>query len=240
MSFRIEGGGARAVVTGASSGVGPAYARRLAALGWNLTLVARRGGRLTVLAGELRAAGGGDVRAVTADLARPDDMARVGRHVASDDVALLVHNAGAGGHGPIPVADPALARRVLAVNVVAPTALTRAALPGMLVRERGAMVNVMPRPAFAGALPPRPATNAGATGYLMTFTRTLAAGLGDDAHVRVQVLCPGPAAAESRVTAAAWEDVVTASLAGLARGEVVCVPGPSEPTAVAGWYGPSR
>lgn len=233
MGFRIEGGGARAVVTGASTDIGAAYARRLAAHGWDLTLVARRGGRLTALADDLRAASGSrDVQAIIADLARPEDVERVGHQVAGDDVALLVNDAGVHGYGPFPQMDPALARRVLGVNVVAPTALTRAALPGMLARGRGAVVNVAPLLAFAGTLAPDAEAYAEAKGYLVTFTRTLAAELGSESPVRAQVVCPGLTAAEFLLTAGTGEDVVTASLDGLVRGEVVCAPGLTEPAAL--------
>jgi short-subunit dehydrogenase len=250
VSFQIDGTGTRAVITGASSGIGAMYARRLAERGWDLTLVARREHRLTALAGELRT-NGRDVRTISADLGRDEDLDRVAREVAGDDVALLVNNAGINGYGPFAEVDPDLVRRVLAVNVGAPTTLTRAALPGMLERGRGAVVNVASLLAFAGALPPGPlphrATYAGTKGYLVTFTRTLAAELGD-APVRVQVLCPGLTATEFHLTTGAEsvagdreraegggmtaEDVVTASLAGLTRGEVVCVPGLSEPEAI--------
>jgi short-subunit dehydrogenase len=253
MGFEIEGAEARAVVTGASSGIGALYARRLAEHGWNLTLVARRTERLEDLAETLRSDYGCGVRAVTADLGQQEDIERVARHVAEDDVALLVNNAGINGYGPFPDVDPALAQQVIAVNVLAPTLLTRAALPGMLERGRGAVVNVASLLAFAGALPPEPlpyrATYAGTKGYLVTFTRTLAAELGD-APVHVQVLCPGLTATEFHLTTGAESvpgrrervhddggmiaaDVVTASLEGLATGEVVCVPGLTDPQAVA-------
>jgi short-subunit dehydrogenase len=251
MGFGIEADGARAVVTGASSGIGGLYARRLAELGWNLTLVARRTERLEDLAEALRSEHGRDVRTVTADLGRQEDVEKVCGHVAEDDVALLVNNAGINGYGPFEDVDPELARRVLEVNVVAPTLLSRAALPGMLARGRGAIVNVASLLAFAGSVPPGPlpyrVTYAGTKGYLVTFTRTLAAELGD-APVQVQVLCPGLTATEFHLTTGAESvpgrqervhddggmnaaDVVTASLAGLTEGEVLCVPGLTDPKA---------
>lgn len=252
MGFQIEGGGARAVVTGASSGIGAVYARRLAAHGWNLALVARRAQRLEDLAGRLRAEHGGEVTTVTADLADPDDVERVAGHVAGEDVALLVNNAGINGYGPFAEIDPALLQRVLAVNVAAPTALCRAALPGMLERGRGAVVNVASLLAFSGALPPDPlphrAPYAGTKGYLVTFTRTLAAELAGT-PVLPQALCPGLTATEFHLTTGAApvpgreeragakggmaaDDVVTASLVALGTGEVVCAPGLDDPEAV--------
>ncbi|MEU1710742.1 SDR family NAD(P)-dependent oxidoreductase [Streptomyces sp. NPDC005706] len=237
----------RAVVTGASSGIGTEYAAALARRGWDLVLVARRADRLDALAGRLREAGAA-VDPLVADLARSPDLARVAERVACDDVALLVNNAGINGYGPFAEVDPALLAKVIDVNVVAPTALTRAALPGMMARGHGAVVNVASLLAFAGALPPGPlphrAVYGGTKGYMVTFTRTLAAELGDS-PVRVQVVCPGltatefhlgtgeaPVPGEARVHDEGGmpaADVVAASLAALESREVVCVPGLSDP-----------
>jgi short-subunit dehydrogenase len=232
-----------AIVTGASSGIGAVFARRLAAQGSDLVLVARRVGRLEALADELRRDRRVAVETLAADLAQPADLARVAGRAGQDDVALLVNNAGVSGYGPFAEVDPAVLAQVLALNVTAPTVLARAALPGMLAREDGAIVNVASLLAFAGAVPPGPlpvrAAYAGTKGYLVTFSRTLAAELAGT-PVRVQVLCPGYTATEFHLAggiapvegtapadqpnAIAPEDVVEASLVALAGGEVVCVP----------------
>lgn len=251
MSVRTSPG--TAVVTGASSGIGAAYAERLAGEGHDLVLVARRAERLEDLAERLGKSAGVRVEPLVADLSLPDDVARVAQRVAAEDVTLLVNNAGINGYGPFPETDPALLAKVLAVNVVALTTLTRAALPGMLARERGAVVNVASLLAFAGALPPGPlpyrATYGGTKGYVVAFTRTLAAELAGT-PVGVQVVCPGLTATEFHLTAGEEpvpgrehrvhgsggmpaEDVVTASLAALRTGEVVCVPGLADADAVA-------
>lgn len=253
MSFDTERAPGTAVVTGASSGIGATYARRLAERGWALVLVARREERLADLAEQLRAGTDTSVETLVADLAVEDDLARVAERVAAEDVDLLVNNAGINGYGPFAETGPGLLTRVLAVNVVAPTVLTRAAVPGMLDRQRGAVVNVASLLAFAGALPPDPlpyrAVYGGTKGYVVTFTRTLAAELAGS-PVTVQVLCPGLTATEFHLTQGAEpvpgreervhavggmpaEDVVTASLAGLRTGETVCVPGLAEPEALA-------
>ncbi|MEV6808442.1 SDR family oxidoreductase [Streptomyces sp. NPDC051132] len=242
----------RAVVTGASSGIGAEYAARLAGRHWDLVLVARRAERLGVLAERLREGTGAEVEPMVADLADSADLRRVAERIAAEDVSLLVNNAGINGYGPFTEADPALLTKVIDVNVTAPTVLTRAVLPGMLARGRGAVVNVASLLAFAGALPPGPlphrAVYGGTKGYLVTFTRTLAAELAGT-PVRVQVVCPGltatefhlgtgeaPVPGEARVHDEGGmpaADVVTASLAALESGEVVCVPGLPDPTAVA-------
>lgn len=237
--------GGTAVVTGASSGIGAAYARRLAAEGHDLVLVARRADRLRALAAELTGRHDVRVETVAADLSEAGDLDRVARRAAGDDVGLLVNNAGINGYGPFAETDAALLEKVMAVNVVALTRLARAAVPGMLARGRGAVVNVASTLAFAGSLPPGPlpvrAVYAGTKGYVVTFSRTLAAEL-EGAPVRVQVLCPGLTATEFHLTQGRdpvpgdaarvhddggmpAEDVVTASLRALETGEVVCVPG---------------
>ncbi|MFJ6213407.1 SDR family NAD(P)-dependent oxidoreductase [Streptomyces sp. NPDC092296] len=241
-----------AVVTGASSGIGAEYARRLAADGSAVVLVARRADRLARLAGELRERTGSAVEELVADLSRPDDLHRVAERVAAADVTLLVNNAGISGYGPFAETDAGLLAKVLAVNVMAPTLLTRAALPGMLARGRGAVVNVASLLAFAGSLPPDPlpqrAVYGGSKGYLVTFTRTLAAELAGT-PLRVQALCPGLTATEFHLSTGAEPvagdpgqvhadggmpaaDVVTASLAALRTGETVCVPGLADAAAV--------
>ncbi|MCF0087689.1 MULTISPECIES: SDR family NAD(P)-dependent oxidoreductase [Streptomyces] len=234
-----------ALVTGASSGIGAAYAERLAADGWDTVLVARRADRLEDLAARLRAETGTEAEPLVADLASPDGLARVTARVARGDVGFLLNNAGINGYGPFAELEPALMAKVLHVNVLAVTALTRAAVPVMLEHGRGTVVNVASQLAFAGALPPRPlperAVYGGSKGYVVTFTRTLAAELGGT-PLRVQVLCPGLTATEFHLSRgeapvpgreqAVHEEggmpvgeVIDASLRDLEKGTVVCVPG---------------
>ncbi|MFJ1969123.1 SDR family NAD(P)-dependent oxidoreductase [Streptomyces sp. NPDC087903] len=232
-------------MTGASSGIGAEYAAQLARRGWSLVLVARRAERLAGLSAALGKTTA--VETVVADLAHPPDLARVAERVAGDGVDLLVNNAGINGYGPFAEVDPGLLTKVLDVNVVAPTVLTRAAVPQMVARGHGSVVNVASLLAFAGSLPPGPlphrAVYGGSKGYLVTFTRTLAAEL---AHtpVRVQVVCPGltatefhlsggeaPVPGEARVHNEGGmppAEVVAASLASLESGQVVCLPGLSD------------
>ncbi|GGX89742.1 short-chain dehydrogenase [Streptomyces minutiscleroticus] len=235
----------KALVTGASSGIGAAYAERLAQEGWDTVLVARRRQRLDDLAGRLRETTGTHPEILEADLSLPEDLARVVARVAAGDVGFLLNNAGINGYGPFAALDPDLLAKVVNVNVLAVTALTRAAVPAMLERGRGAIVNVASQLAFAGSLPPDPlpqrAVYGGTKGYVVTFTRTLAAELAGT-PLRLQVLCPGLTATEFHLTrgdlpvagreAAVHEDggmpvgqVIDASLTGLEAGEVVVVPG---------------
>src|SRR3954470_9583166 len=254
MTAADRSGPGTALVTGASSGIGAHYARHLAADGFDLVLVARRAHRLEQLAEELRDKCGVSVEPLVADLARPEERAAVVDRLGRDDVSLLVNNAGINGYGPFDEADPIVLAQVVELNVTGPTVLTRAAVAGMRRRGRGAVVNVASLLAFAGALPPDPlphrAVYAGSKGYVVTFTRTLAAEL-EGSGVQVQVVCPGYTATEFHAAqglepvgegaqdlvtvsarAMAAEAVVVASLAALRTGEVVCVPGLDDPTAL--------
>ncbi|MCF3960158.1 SDR family NAD(P)-dependent oxidoreductase [Streptomyces fuscigenes] len=223
-----------ALVTGATSGIGRAFAERLADDGHDLVVVGRRRDRLEEFAA---AHPDTSVTAVEADLATDEGIDRVAALCASRPLDLLVNNAGVAHYMPLAELPAAKARELVGVKVLAPTLLTRAALPGMLERGRGAVVNVAGMIAFSGPAPhsqmPRRAVYAGALAHLVAMSQTLGAEL-EGTGVRVEVLCPGVVATEfherqgldmSVVPRMSAEDVVTAGLRGLELGEVVCAPG---------------
>jgi len=233
----------RALVTGASSGIGAAYAERLARAGYDVVLVARRRDRLEELAGRLRREGDVDAEVLDADLTDAGALARVEARLAGDaPFALLVNNAGFGGYRPFVEVDPNVVDDLIGVHIRAVSRLTRAALPGMVRRGEGGVINVASLLAYSGSMPPTPlphrAVYAGAKAFLVTFTQALAGEL-SGTGVRVQVCLPGVVATEfhtvqgmdmskrPRMTA---DDVVTASLAALERGEVICIPGLDDPS----------
>jgi short-subunit dehydrogenase len=223
-----------ALVTGASSGIGKAYAERLASGGHDLIVVGRRRERLEELATALSEV---DVQVVVSDLATGDGIEAVARLAAERPLTMLVNNAGVAHYMPLAELPPAKARELVSVKVMAPTLLTRAALPGMLERGTGTVINVAGMIAFSGPAPssvlPRRAVYAGALAGAVAMSQTLAAEL-EGSGVRVQVVCPGVVATEfhavqgldlSAIPRMSAEDVVTASMAGLELGEVVCAPG---------------
>ena len=226
-----------AVVTGASSGIGQAYAERLAREGFDLVLVARRRERLEALAKRLRDEARVAVEVLPADLANDPDLARVEARVAGErSLDLLVNNAGFGAYMPFARLAPERAEELVRVHVLAPTRLSRAAVPGMIENKSGAIVNVASMLAFSASLPPEPLPNrvvyAAAKAYLVAFSQALAAELASSG-VRVQALCPGIVATEFHVVQGAPgplpgamdpAEVVHASLAALRSGEVVCAP----------------
>lgn len=229
-----------ALVTGASSGIGAAFAQRLASDGYDLIVVARRRDKLDELAQRLREDHQASVEVLVADLGKPDDLRTVEKRIAEDSaLELLVNNAGFGGYMPFVQLDPDKAEELINLKVLAVTRLTRAALPGMLARGRGAVINVSSRLAFSASLSssqlPKRAVYAGANTYINAFTQLLYSEL-EGTGVQVQVLCPGVVETEfhervgvdpHRYPAAIVmkpEDLVSASLAGLKLGEVICVP----------------
>lgn len=231
----------RALVTGASSGIGAAFAERLAKDGYDLTVVARRRAKLEELVGRLQASYPVSVEVLVADLSQHDPLRMVEKQIADDSaLELLINNAGFGGYMPFVELDPDKAEELINLKVLAVTRLTRAALPGMLARAHGSVINVSSRLAFSGAMGssqlPKRAVYAGANAFINTFSQLLQSEL-EGTGVNVQALCPGVVQTEfheqvgidpSRYPAAIVmkpEDLVEASLAGLKLGETICVPG---------------
>ncbi len=230
----------RALVTGASSGLGAAFAERLARDKFSLVLVARRIGQLEELARHLRKESQTGVEVIQADLTDRAQLKSVEDRISHDPALdLLVNNAGFGGYQPFINLDPDKSDELIRLQVTAVTRLTRAALPAMIANRRGAIINVSSRLAFSGSLagpslPKRP-VYAGTKAYINTFTQILHNELAGSG-VRVQALCPGVIRTEfhermgmeiSRIPPSVImkpEDVVEASLASLLRDEVICVP----------------
>ncbi len=225
-----------AVVTGASSGIGAAYARALAARGYNLAVVARREDRLRQLAQELESRA--QCTVVAADLTREADLRRVEEFLAgAGTLEMLVNNAGFGTMGRFFEASLESQDAMHRLHVLATLRLTHAALRNMVARDKGSVVNVASVAAFVA----RP----GSTSYYATkawincFTEGLYLELKSaGSNVRVQALCPGFTVTEfhevlgidrKTISNGAWwmkaEEVVEASLAGLEKGSLFVVPG---------------
>jgi hypothetical protein len=222
------------LITGATSGIGAAFASRLARDGRDLVLVARNRERLEAAAVEHRAAGVA-VEVLPADLSVAEERDRVAARLSGADAApvdLLINNAGYSTGGLLDV-DRAALRRQLEVNVGSVLELTVAALPGMIDRGRGAVVNVS---SISGFLPGNSQYGADKA-WVTSFTEAVAARL-DGTGVRALALCPGYVRTEFHERAGLdvggrkgpfWLDadrVVEECLADLATGKVVSVPSP--------------
>jgi len=224
-----------ALVTGASSGIGRTFARTLAARGYDIVAVARDKQRLDQLAEELQRAHGTTVEVLPADLCDPAQLATVEeRLVREPAVDLLVNNAGLGAQTRFVDYDVDAIEGEIRLNVLALTRLARAALPVMVTRGTGGVINVSSFASFQPA--PLFAVYTATKAYVTNFTESLHEEL-RGSGVKIVALCPGFTRTEfqdrngvdaTRVPALAWssaDDVVADALRALERGQAVCLPG---------------
>jgi uncharacterized protein len=223
-----------AVVTGASSGIGVAYAERMAERGYDLILVARRRDRLEDVARRIEIKTKRTVEIVTADLADATDLLRIEALLTErEDIDVLINNAGLGALGPTSQVTAGALENLIKINILALTRLTHAALPGFLRRNSGTIINiasmiaVMPTPSGAGY--------SGSKAYVLNFTRSLQMELAKTSIV-VQAVLPGPVRTEffeaSGLAAAPFpnelfmsaEQLVDTALQALDQDELVCFP----------------
>lgn len=230
----------RALVTGASAGIGETMARQLADAGVATVLVARRADRLSELASTIRSRGG-EVEVLPADLLDAEERAAVEHRLAADGsehgtgpIDLLVNSAGFGSFGRFAELDRDVEQREIELNVTALTRLTHAVLPAMLARGRGSVLNVSSLAAF------QPYPYAATYGASKAFVNSLSHALYEETRgtgVSVTALCPGfthtefqqvAGVEEAAVPGSLWslvDDVARDGLGAAAAGKSVAVPG---------------
>ncbi len=241
---------ARAVVTGASQGIGEALATELAARGHNLIITARRAEVLDALAARLQQRFGVTVEVRAVDLADPPQRAELSGELARREISILCANAGTATFGSVAKLDPAAEKAQVQLNVLGVHDLVLAALPGMLTRRAG---GILISGSAAGNSPiPNNATYAASKAFANTFSESLR-GEVKNAGVHVTLLAPGPVRTEVPDPAEAslvdrlipdflWisvEHTAQLSLDGLERNKMRVVPGvTSKAMSVASGYAP--
>jgi short-subunit dehydrogenase len=224
----------RALVTGASSGIGEEFARQLAKKRYDLVLVARRRERLEKLAEELAEAYGTNAEVIAGDLATPEGIHTVEKRIGQGDIDLLVNNAGFGTRGVF--ANMSVDRELeeLDVNIKALVRLTRAALEQMVQKKRGIVINV----GSTGSFQPVPymSTYAATKAFVLHFSE----GVHEEVKphgVTVTCLCPGYVMTEFQQVAGIdrrrlrgagkvpVQQVVESALKGAAAGRAAVIPG---------------
>jgi short-subunit dehydrogenase len=237
----FEVAGCSALITGASSGIGREFARQLAGRAGALVLVARRLERLEELRDELTKKDPNlTVLCRAVDLSQLHEVDQLSAWLNREGISIdfLINNAGLGDRGSFAKAEPERVREILEVNVVGLTRLTHALLPAMIVRRRGAILNVS---SIAGFMPIRSmATYAASKAYVTSFSEALRGEVRKEGVI-VTAVCPGPVATEFSEVAqrasgkqqqsspgfmhVAVEDVVLEGLRAISRGKPIVVPG---------------
>jgi short-subunit dehydrogenase len=230
-----------ALITGASAGIGREFARQLAGRAGSLVLVARRHERLEELRDELTKRDPNlnvHIRAI--DLSQSSEVDELCAWLERENITIdfLINNAGLGDRGTFGTSEPQRVKEMLAVNIVALTVLTRALLPAMIKRRRGAILNVSSSAGFLpiGGL----AVYAASKAYVTSFSEAIRTEL-HGTGVTVTALCPGPVHTEfnqvaqrnaakreksgPEFTYVSVEEVVRAGLEAIERGKPLVVPG---------------
>jgi short-subunit dehydrogenase len=187
-----------ALITGASSGIGAELARLCAADGYGLILVARRADRLEQLAAALASGHGVRVRTIASDLADPAAPESIYRQVREETVDILINNAGFGLRGRYDQTDWEAESRLIQVNVIALTHLTKLLVRDMVRRGSGRILNVGSTAAFVPG--PLMAMYYASKAFVVSFSEALANEF-QGTGISVSVLCPGPTRTEFDATA---------------------------------------
>lgn len=226
-----------AVITGATSGIGAAYARYFAKEGYNLVITGRQKEKIGAVAQDIRESFGVEVDVILAELSQQDSTWAVANQLKGRRVEVLVNNAGFGviSHYQDSETEPML--QMAKVNVVAPLILIHAVLSGMIERKCGTIINISSEGAFV--VIPKNAVYSGAKSFLKTFTEGLYLDL-YGTGVRAMAVCPGLTHTnfheklgmsknrQQNHGIIKWlepEDVVVRSIKDLQKGKVVSIPG---------------
>jgi len=226
-----------ALITGATSGIGAEYARRLASQGYDLILTGRRAEKINALAEELSETHGNAVEVVLIELSDATQVDIFTESIRKRDIQMLINNAGFGTTKFFHQEPLDLQEKMIAAHILAHTKITYTILPGMIRKAAGIIINVSSSGAFLPS--PKTAVYSGTKAYLRAFTECLHYEL-EGSGVQVQVVCPGLTRTDMHARigiteeyTADWgpfqwtspKEVVACSLRCLAKKKVVCIPG---------------
>lgn len=219
----------RALITGASSGIGRDMARYMASLGWNLVVVARRGERLLKLKEELRNV---DVMCITADLSKKDECFKVYEETKDVEIDMLINNAGFGLAGEFACTDLDTELRMIDTNITALHILTKLYLKDFVKRDSGIILNVASSASFMAG--PLLNTYYATKNYVYRLTQAIYQELKErKSKVKISILCPGPIQTEFLDVADVGfvmkglksEDVAKLAVDKALKGKLIIIPG---------------
>jgi short-subunit dehydrogenase len=227
-----------AIITGATSGIGAAFAKRFAGEGYDLIITGRRKEKIHALADELGKTFNINVDVVIAELSNPDKVDALAQKIRNtSNLCILVNNAGFATRGYFWEEDINGQENMVKVHILATIKLTHAAIPNMVAQGRGTIISLSSLGAFAPV--PGNATYSGTKAFLSTFTESLHLEL-VGTGVKVQALCPGFTRTDFHERMGIdksnlkdkgvmkWmsaEEVVEISLEYLEKNKVICIPG---------------
>ncbi|MBA4385181.1 MAG: NAD(P)-dependent oxidoreductase [Anaerolinea sp.] len=226
-----------ALITGATSGIGAAFAKRLAHDGYNLIVTGRRKDKITALANELSEAYHVNVEVIIVELSDIVELEALVERIMNQHIDILINNAGFGINRYFCEEDPGIQEKMVHVHIICPMRLIHAVLPNMISKGNGAIINVSSIGAFLSI--PKNTIYLGTKAFLRAFTESLHIEL-MGTGVKVQVLCPGlvrtdfheklgiSKAEQKNKGLVRWrspEEIVDISIKGLKKNEVVCIPG---------------
>ncbi len=226
-----------ALITGATSGIGAAFAKRLAQDGYNLIVTGRRKEKINALAYELSEAYHVNVEVIIVELSDNAELEALVERTNNLHIDILINNAGFGINRYFCEEDPRIQEEMVRVHILCPMRLIHAVLPNMISRGNGVIINVSSVGAFLSI--PKNTIYSGTKAFLRAFTESLHLEL-MGTGIKVQVLCPGlvrtdfhekigiAKAEQENKGLVRWrspEEIVDISIKGLEKNEVVCIPG---------------
>ncbi len=226
-----------AVITGATSGIGAAYASKFAQLGYDLIITGRRKEKIDANAVLIRHKYNVNVDVILTELSEKEGIKKLIDCIKEKKIEVLVNNAGFGANSLYQASDLAIMEQLVKVNVIAPMELIHTVLPGMVEREKGTIINISSESVYM--IIPKNATYTGAKTFLKSFTEGLYLDL-MGTGVKVMAVCPGLTHTDfhekmgmdksrqinkGQIKWMSPDEIVDISLREMKKGKVVCIPG---------------